>query len=453
MPTPTFKTAEALDAAWPDSGGAPLRRAAVSGAVRGSGAAVATPTASPTTRRSAWTRVARMVRDAAIGMALIAALPLTAIGVAGRAVLQFDNNVGERITSVNVFRELRAPVNPSITPQVAGAALHRLRPVTSSNGFVARPTSAPDAPWTERRLTASQFEGLQSTWWNGPDAKQIITAAAKGLPPADRAWLAQLSNAGVWRDFDVVTAARHVDVLGARFVTPFADDVNLFRMPMPDFRATRALAYSGVARAAHYVSIGDPARAEQILRSVVSLGFVLIDDGEATLDALVGRLIVDIGRDGLHQLYQTGFHRERLAGTEWTAPPQPKANAEARRVGMAQLQANVIAHLDDLSLPRTVRLGELQLLRWSGCSSVSSVILGPSRDVDEALARARTSLARTDAERAYIDLVERGMEQGPPQGRRDYFAFKVLQGAAAMTSAVTGNPRIEGCTNAMMGML
>ena len=30
---------------------------------------------------------------------------------------------------------------------------------------------------------------------------------------------------------------------------------------------------------------------------------------------------------------------------------------------------------------------------------------------------------------------------------------RLLQGAAAMTSAVTGNPRIEGCTNAMMGML
>ncbi len=419
MPTPTFKTAEALAAVWPAAGGAALERAAAGGAVRRSGATAASPTVSPTTRRSAWSRVARMIRDAAIGMALIAAVPLTAIGVAGRAVLQFDNNVGERITSVNVLRELRAPVNPSITPQVAGAALHRLRPVASTNGFVARPTSAP----------------------------------AMGLPAADRAWLAQLSNADVWRDFDVVTAARHVDVLGERFVTPFAEDANLFRMPEPDFRATRALAYSGVARAAHYVSIGDPARAEQILRSVVSLGFVLIDDGVATLDALTGRLIVDVGRDGLHQLYQTGFHRERLASTEWTSPPWPKANATSRRVSMAQLQANAIAQLDDPSLPRTVRLGELQVLRWSGCSSVSSVIRGPSRDVDQALARARTSLARTDAERAYIDLVGRGMEQGPPQGHRDYFAFKVLQGAAAMTSAVTGNPRIEGCTNAMLGML
>ena len=453
MPTPTFKTAEALDAVWPAAGGASLERAAAGGAVRRSGAPTASPTVLPTTRRFAWTRVARMVRDAAIGMALIAAVPLAAIGVAGRAVLQFDNNVGERITSVNVLRELRAPVNPSITPQVAGAALHRLRPVASSDGFVARPTSAPDAPWTERRLTASQFEGLQSTWWNGPNAKRIITAAAKGLPAADRAWLAQLSNAGVWRDFDVVTAARQVDVLGERFVTPFAEDANLFRMPEPDFRSTRALAHAGVARAAYYVSIGDPARAEQMLRAVVSLGFVLIDDGVATLDALVGRLIVDVGRDGLHQLYQTGFHRERLASTEWTSPPWPTVNATSRRVSMAQLQANAVAQLDDASLPRTVRLGELQVLRWSGCSSVSSVIRGPSRDVDQALARARTSLARTDAERAYIDLIERGMEQGPPQGHRDYFAFKVLQGAAAMTSAVTGNPRIEGCTNAMLGML
>jgi hypothetical protein len=448
MPTPTLKTAEALDAAWQVAGGASIERAAAGGAGRVDSSTAAAPSA----RRSSWSRVFRVARDVAIGMALIAALPLTAIGVAGRAVLMTDNRMAERITSANVLRELRAPVELSITPQVAGAALHRLRPVVSSNGFVARPTSPPDAPWTANRLTALQFVALQSKWWNGPDAKQIITAAAKGLPEADRAWLAQLAKAGVWRDFDVVTAAREVDVLGQSFVTPFADDVNLFRMPRPDFRNTRALAHAGVARAAYYASIGDPGRAEQVLRSVVSLGFIFIDDGFSALDALTGRMIVEVGRDGLQQLYHTGYHRDQLASVEWSAPPTRQPNATTRGKWVAQLQTDAIAHLDDPSLPRTVRLADLEHLRWAGCSSLPMVLFGPPSNVEEAVARARPSLARTDAERAYLDLLEHGFEHGPPQENRGRFAFSVLQGAASLTSAATGNPRIAGCTNAIMGM-
>jgi hypothetical protein len=448
MTTPSLKTAEALGAAWQVHDQAPLARVETAGPLHGRESG-ATAGASP---RTVWSRVVRVARDLAIGLALITAIPLTIIGLAGPQLLLINAPVGERITSANALRALRAPFDPAVTPEMAGAALHRLRPMQSADGFVVRPAAPLTIPWADTRLTAAQFADLQSKWWNGPDAKQIITTAATGLSAPDRAWLAQLAKAELWQEFDLVTKARQVDVVGQSLVTPFAEEASRFRIPSPAFRNTRALAHAAVARAAHYVAIGEPAQAEQILRSVLSLGFILIDDGFGTLDGLVGRVIVDVGRDGLHQLYQTGYHPERLAATALAAAPLRQVQASERRVTAAQVEADARARLNDPSLPRTVRLDEMQRLGWSRCGSLSSVLLGPSSETEQALAQARSTLPRTDAERAVIDLLERSLERGPSQEARGFLPFTVIQGAGAVASTVTGNPRIASCTNALLGM-
>ena len=451
MTTPSVKTADALGAAWQVNDQAPPARLETAGPRHGRETA-ATAGASP---RTVWSRAVRVARDLAIGLALITAIPLTVIGLAGPQLLMINAPVRERITSANALRTLRAPVDPAVTPEMAGAALHRLRPMKSADGFVVRPAAALTIPWAETRLTAAQFAELQSKWWNGPDAKQIITAAATGLSAPDRAWLAQLAKAELWQAFDLVTKARQVDVVGQSLVTPFAGDVSAFRVPQPTFRQGRTLAHAAVARAAHYVAIGEPGQAEQILRSVLSLGFILIDDGFGTLDGLIGRVIVDVGRDGLHQLYRTGYHPERLAGTEVSVAPMSPVRpvrADERRVTAADVQADAIARLNDPSLPRTVHLDEMQRLAWSRCGSVSSVLLGPSSETEQVLARARSTLSRTDAERAAIDLFERSLERGPSQEARGSLPFTVIQGAGAVASTVTGNPRIASCTNTLLGL-
>jgi hypothetical protein len=68
------------------------------------------------------------------------------------------------------------------------------------------------------------------------------------------------------------------------------------------------------------------------------------------------------------------------------------------------------------------------------------------------LARARSTLSRTDAERAAIDLFERSLERGPSQEARGSLPFTVIQGAGAVASTVTGNPRIASCTNTLLGL-
>jgi hypothetical protein len=163
-------------------------------------------------------------------------------------------------------------------------------------------------------------------------------------------------------------------------------------------------------------------------------------------------LIVDVGRDGLHQLYRTGYHPERLAGTEVAAAPLRLARADEHRVTAGDVVADAIARLNDPSLPRTVRLDEMQRLAWSRCGSVSSVLLGPSSETEQVLARARSTLSRTDAERAAIDLFERSLERGPSQEARGSLPFTVIQGAGAVASTVTGNPRIASCTNTLLGL-
>ena len=72
---------------------------------------------------------------------------------------------------------------------------------------------------------------------------------------------------------------------------------------MPSYRDSRDLANASVARAAYYMAIGQPARAEEVLRSVISFGLVLIDNGSTSMDELIGTVIAAIGRDGLQRFY------------------------------------------------------------------------------------------------------------------------------------------------------
>ena len=87
--------------------------------------------------------------------------------------------------------------------------------------------------------------------------------------------------------------------------------------PLPSFEGSRELAYAAVSRAAYHMALGQRDSAETVLRSIVSFGFAFIDNGTSGLEAVIGSVIVAIGRDALHRFYVDPARSARGPRRHW----------------------------------------------------------------------------------------------------------------------------------------
>ena len=444
MTTPSFKSAEVLKTAWFAQGaGAVVPASAERGAVTAASTDPATGA-----RRGAWSKVLRVSRDLVLGLAVIATIPLTFIGVTSSTRGWNTSGLRERVLEVERLRPLMMPVDATVTPEAAGAAMRRLVPTKGRPSFPVPVDRVHGVSW-DAELPTGLFDGMRSNVWNGPEATKIVAAAGKGFSQRETDWLRALAESPVWQDLDLVARAERVDLLGQRFQAPFRDDAMAYAMPVPSLMRNRQLAYAGVARAAYYVSIGDHARAEGALRAVVSFGFASLDDGVSTIEGLIGRVVIDAGRDGLRQLYALDGRNEAVAAPFATRSVRRGVRPPSRSA--TTIRDEALSNVTNPALPRSFRFGELGTVAWSTCADVRSVVLGPSDEVQRVFDVARKTLAQSAAERQYIDLLERDVSAMPVRPVPPNMLLQIVQGAAVVTSTVTGNPRIASCTRATIG--
>ncbi len=263
----------------------------------------------------------------------------------------------------------------------------------------------------------------------------VIAKTVNGYNAKEMAYLREIANAPIWKDFDAVATAASVDLVGGMSGTTSSSEVPISRYPSIGFSGNKQLAFAAVSRAAYYEASGDHAEAERMLRTLVSYGFTLIDQGAGAIDAMLGRIIVDIGRDGLWHLYTIRGRNEESV----LVKPLPLAASVTAPVWRS---ATDIAA--DSRLPRSVRLDALSSLSLQSCGSLRSVLTGPSAATKSAISGARASMVRYPSEHALFDLIERSVEHGP---ELDYLnAYNPIVGIAQVVSAVTGNPRVANCT-------
>lgn len=402
--------------------------------------------------RGWWRHGLRFVRDAAIGLSILAAIPFAVISTRGDALLRNRSETRERLVEVERLRPLLVARNASITPTEAGALLHRLNP---SKAVPSMPmhavTETPARPWDAMTPSDEMFGGLRADGNEGRMAAGIVSAAARGFNANELAYLRAVADAPIWRDVERLVSAPAVDMIGGRFVLPFRADATAWAMPVLRFNDTKRLAYAGVSRAAYYVATGQPLKAEAALKTVVSYGFLLVDNGSHALDALIGRVIIGIGQNGLHQLYTlTGDAR----GMALTAPFSNVVGRAIVPIG-GDVDANaalarLLRDARDPSMPRTVRLEALNQLAAASCSSVRGMVFGPSDAVQNAFAQARGDLARYPSERAYLDLMYGTVDRTTDLPWRISRSDMLVMGAASATSAVLGNPRVASCTRIVL---
>jgi len=402
-------------------------------------------------------RVKRVLRDAAIGAAIIASVPL------GLTFLPWQWSPLARPTMANTIdkvrlaeraRPLAAAKDPSIDPLQAGFALATLQPEVRSAAFVFLPVPHRlERPWASAAMPRDLFPAAGSaSSWNGPSNQTILKVVAKGVNARELAYLRMIAEAPVWPAFDLAARAPSVDVLGGRFQVPFPDRARADELPLWRFAATKELAYASVSRAAYYLAIGNRAEADAVLRRTIGFGFIFIDNATTVIDALIGKVMVDIGRAGLEDLYAaTGD--PRLANAQAAKDPGNLKPYQGRSVATGrELREFRLFNAVDHTLPRAVRLENLHMLARTVCTNPREMVFGPAADVRDAFARAARELARFPAERALLDLMLTDPSRPLPPLPSPYsMPSRLVFGTATIASLIFDNPRMSYCTRVLVG--
>ena len=405
------------------------------------------------TSRSWWVRGLRLVRNAAIAVAMMTLVPVGLVAWNGDRLARviYPASIASRAAMVEPVRSLRLPADPSITPMQAGIALNILQPVsTGVRGFeTISPPLRPAATWRTAVLAPDLFPTARPDLYVGPSSR-MVEASAKGFSPREMEYLRALATAPVWKEFDLVARAPAVDAIGGRFKVPFAPAARPEQRPLPSFKVSKELAYAAVSRAAYHMALGQRDSAEAVLRSIVSFGFTFVDNGTSGIEELIGTVIVGIGRDALQRFYV--IQRDPRAILPALAPPAREVGSSFDRGAPKtddDLRRRLLADIENPAVPLGVRYESLQMLSATSCTSVRGLLFGPSAEAMRIAERARHSLARYPSEVALVELLTR-----PSYPGRE-LSSNPLQTLALSSASVAGvvlqNPRLVSCTRILSG--
>ena len=252
----------------------------------------------------------RLARNAIAGLLVIMAVPVAIVGLRSHYLGYYEHvQNDERIQLVERLRPLMLPKDASITPMQAGLAFSALQPVDRNELFprvtaATVPTAATTAavasttisasapstkvdisatapeewPWRKHKLSPGMFKsaGPSAPAFSGPSPDHIIEVTPWGFSASELAYLREIAEAPLWKNYDLVAAANAVDMVGGRFQLPFKTDAFAPQMPRALYPGTKELAYASMSRAAYFLAIGERAKSEAALRATVS--FWICDD-------------------------------------------------------------------------------------------------------------------------------------------------------------------------------
>lgn len=407
-------------------------------------------------------RIGRVLRDAIIGVAILAMVPIGLVSLSNGAIWgnnAYLSNTRIRLRQFNPVRPFAVAKDARVSAAEAGHALAALQPEPApdySNSFVLRPVGdRATMPWKDVTLAPDMFPAARANSWNGPNSSNVLETVANGVSPAELAFLKTVATAPLWQQFDLVARAPAVDILGGRFVLPFPENALASQLPLMRYAATKELAYAGVSRAAYHLAVGERPEAEAVLKSVIGFGFAIADNGTYAIEGLIGNVIVGIGRDALERYYTlTGDPRATvLVGLRPGSVVLPRSLGASNRPTVDFLRERLIQTAENPAEPRPVRFEALKNLSVSSCTNVRELVFGPRPEVSEAYERARRDLARFPSERALVDLVQQATSRNlDGLGVQNSDAvIRVLVGASTIAGVVLDNPRMSFCTRVLTG--
>ncbi|MEP6730334.1 MAG: hypothetical protein ABJE10_06840, partial [bacterium] len=165
----------------------------------------ATVTRETKSRRSWLTGGLRLVRNAAIAVAIMTLIPVSAVMLSGSRlsrVLAY-NYTSKRAIAAAPMRAFTLSADLSITPMQAGLAFNALQESRKVvPGFPAiEPVSRPAAYWRTEKLAPGMFATAGPSLYSGPSSVGILEAVAKGFSPAEMNYLRALNASPIWHEY------------------------------------------------------------------------------------------------------------------------------------------------------------------------------------------------------------------------------------------------------------
>lgn len=346
-------------------------------------------------------------------------LPASAVGpVLTRMTVPPFEATQRRAGGLEAYRAFRVPHDPAVTPGEAGRLLQTLayvgneQPVPS--GELEPPVRIPD-PWLPERETGGPGGLAAHAWHEG-----LFEAVAQGASGELRAYLQQVADHPSRRDFSRLARAEHLDAAAGRWQDPLPRGMTLATIPVPRLGTLRDGARAHLAAAGAALAAGRDDEAELLVREILSVGFLLADDGPTLMENLVGQALVQEGGSALDHLYRVTGRTERAAELERAREAAVRAaeRAHRSRPGSAEgLLRTLPALVLDSTTVRGLAWENFTLLATlAPCANLSRVVFGPDPAYGDFVAEARRRLVRWPSEESLFELASDGFVGGEEDG-------------------------------------
>lgn len=348
--------------------------------------------------------IATSVGAAMVFAPVLLLLPASAIGP-GLALVSVPEYqaIQRRAAELEAYRAYRADAEASVTPGEAGRLLQNLAYVGSTEPVPAGELEPPlriETPWLPD-TGGENPSGVPPARWR--DTLLVVATAAPA--PDLRGYLASIAGHRARADLSRLAGAGRLDVGAGRWEGATA-------APVPHLAGLRAGAHAHIAAAAHELIQGRPAEAESLLRELLSVGFLLADQGPTLMDNLVGHSVIREGGLALEQLY-------RVTNRPLLAAEMDEARASAARTAARiRLARPASSEAQARMLPELVLdPGTVRGLAWESfalmatmapCMNLNRVVFGPGDDYREFVAMAREALVRWPSEAGMFELAASG---------------------------------------------
>ncbi|MEX2285068.1 MAG: hypothetical protein WEE89_21460 [Gemmatimonadota bacterium] len=180
----------------------------------------------------------------------------------------------------------------------------------------------------------------------------------------------------------------------------------MWSLPIPRFSALRELAYAHVMLGYQQYLDGNTADAERSMRETIGAGFHLIDDGITLIEALIGRVIVLIGVNGLRAVYEASDQTVAASVLANRIENDELMQKETRRSMDVEQSLELLPRaVMDTTLPRSLRWESFtQFHVFAPCVNLNRAVFPANAEYDRWLSQARASLVRFPADTSLFNL-------------------------------------------------
>lgn len=355
--------------------------------------------------------VAALVLAALVAVPVLTLIPASAIGpVLARVAVPRLAQVQERAARVEAYRDLRLAPDPAVDALEAGGILQDLLYVGSTREQAPgekAPRIRYEAPWLPA-LEGPNPVGAEPHRW----PEEIFDRVRRDPTPDLMAFLDGIAAHPAHGDFARLARAAELDAIAARWDDDFAPGTSVANIPIPGFGGIRESAYAHLASAAADLARGRVGDAETKVAEVISVGFLLGDQGATLIENLIGHVLVGAGGTAMQRLYEAAGRGADAAAVSALADAADRSAlrfAPGPREGTESFVRSLPDLVTDTSAVRGLRWEYFILTATlSPCLNLHRMVFGADAEYASFVERAHDSLVRWPSEEKLFALARAG---------------------------------------------